>query len=105
MELSPMRRQLLLAFFALSLAVLGPLASAAVACPMCKAANETVDALPRAYQASILFMLGVPAMVATGFGIGFYRLSRKLPAAPTDEELAAYDWHAMPDDDSEADQG
>ena len=27
--------------------------------------------------ASILFMLAVPASVVTGFGIGFYRLSRQ----------------------------
>jgi hypothetical protein len=96
-----MRRHLLLTVFACSLAFLGPFVTAAVACPMCKAANDTIDALPRAYQASILFMLGVPMLVATGFGIGFYRLSRNLPAAPTDEELAAYDWHAPQDDDAD----
>ena len=44
---------------------------------MCKSANETEDARPRAYMYSILFMLGMPAMMFSGFGIAFYRLSRK----------------------------
>ena len=58
---------------------------------MCKAANETSSALPKAYMTSILFMLAMPATIVTGFGFGFYRLSRQFPAAPTDEELAAID--------------
>ena len=99
-----MRRQFFLAVCLFSLSVLGPLAGAAVACPMCKAANETEDALPRAYQASILFMLGVPAIVATSFGVGLYRLSKKMPPAPSDDELAAYDWNVLPDDDGDLDQ-
>jgi hypothetical protein len=44
---------------------------------MCKLANETDARLPMAYMYSILFMLGTPATVLTGFGIGFYRLSRQ----------------------------
>jgi hypothetical protein len=63
-----------------------PFASAAQACPMCKAANETDANLPRAYMFSILFMLAVPATVVTSFGIGLYRLSRQRP-----EELPAED--------------
>ena len=51
--------------------------SAAVACPGCKTANETDDLRPRAYMYSILFMLGMPATVFTGFGIAFYRLSKR----------------------------
>lgn len=53
--------------------------NSAQACPMCRLANESKkdNALPRAYMYSILFMLGVPTSVATGFGIGFYRLSKK----------------------------
>ncbi len=51
----------------------------AEACPMCRQANETDDRLPRAYMYSILFMLSVPAMLVTGFGVGFYRLSRQRP--------------------------
>ena len=53
--------------------------SDAVACPMCQLAAETDDRLPRAYMYSILFMLCVPATIATGFGIGLYRLSKKGP--------------------------
>jgi hypothetical protein len=96
-----MRRNLCILFVFFLLAA-GPLASAAWACPMCKLANETQSALPKAYQASILFMLGVPATVAAGFGVGFYRLSRN-SRTPSDEELAAYDWNAAPEDD-ETDQ-
>lgn len=52
-------------------------AGTAQACPMCKEANESNDRRPQAYMYSILFMLAVPATVATGFGIGFYRLAKK----------------------------
>jgi hypothetical protein len=52
-------------------------ATPASACPMCKLANETDSRLPRAYMYSILFMLGMPMTVLSGFGIGFWRLSRK----------------------------
>jgi hypothetical protein len=53
------------------------MSSTAVACPSCKNANETDDLRPRAYMYSILFMLGMPATVFTGFGIAFYRLSKR----------------------------
>lgn len=46
------------------------------ACPMCKAGAEADDNLPRAFFASILFMMGMPVALATGFGVAFYRLSR-----------------------------
>lgn len=49
----------------------------AQACPGCKNANETDTLRPRAYMYSILFMLGMPATVFTGFGIAFYRMSRR----------------------------
>ena len=51
---------------------------------MCQFANESKanDALPRAYMYSILFMLAVPTSLATGFGIGFYRLSKQQPQVP-----------------------
>jgi hypothetical protein len=52
-------------------------ATPASACPMCKLANESDSRLPRAYMYSILFMLGMPMTVLSGFGIGFWRLSRK----------------------------
>ena len=47
------------------------------ACPMCKFASESTSRQPRAYMYSILFMMGMPATLLGGFGIGFYRLSRK----------------------------
>ncbi|MFH5804147.1 hypothetical protein [Alienimonas sp. DA493] len=51
--------------------------AAAEACPMCKAAAESDDRLPRAFFASILFMMGMPVALATGFGVAFWRLSRQ----------------------------
>jgi hypothetical protein len=73
-----MRRNfLLLAAIAFGGAALGPAARPAPACPMCGQANETEEKRPQAYQASILFMMSMPALIAAGFGIGFYRLSRK----------------------------
>ena len=51
-----------------------------LACPSCKNANETDNLRPRAYMLSILFMLGMPATVFTGFGVAFYRMARRSPA-------------------------
>ena len=47
------------------------------ACPMCKAAAEADDRLPRAFFASILFMLAMPALLSTGFAVAFWRLSKR----------------------------
>jgi len=47
------------------------------ACPGCKNANETDSLRPRAYMYSILFMLAMPATVFAGFGLAFYRLSKR----------------------------
>ncbi len=53
---------------------------AAMACPLCKLANESKqeneesNRRPRAYMYSILFMLSMPATLLTGFSIGFYRV-------------------------------
>jgi len=71
-------RLFLFVSFAFTASWLGSLSEVAHACPMCQTANESKsgDALPRAYMYSILFMLAVPATMATGFGIGFYRLSK-----------------------------
>jgi hypothetical protein len=52
-------------------------AQSASACPMCKIANESDARLPTAYMYSILFMMGMPATILTGFSVGFWRLSRK----------------------------
>ena len=53
-----MTRRLLLAL-ALVVGTWGfsPAVPQAVACPMCKAANDEHDARPRAYMVSIIFML------------------------------------------------
>ena len=51
-------------------------AASAEACPSCKEANQTDNRLPMAYQASILFMLGMPFTLATCFGIGLYRMNK-----------------------------
>lgn len=59
------------------------------ACPGCKNANETDERRPKAYMYSILFMLGMPAMVFTGFSVAFYRLSKKAEAAQLAEQAAA----------------
>jgi len=61
-------------------------ATPASACPMCKLANESDNRLPMAYMYSILFMIGMPATVFSGFSIGFWRLSRK--AARLNQEAA-----------------
>ena len=68
---------LLLAIAAASGAFISPWQISAAACPGCKNATATDPLLPKAYMYSILFMLAMPATVFTGFGIAFYRLSRK----------------------------
>ena len=50
--------------------------SSAIACPNCKLANETNKGLPKAYMYSILFMIGMPATIFTGFGFSFYRMAK-----------------------------
>ena len=56
--------------------ILPAFTSTAAACPNCKAANETDSRLPRAYMYSILFMIGMPATIFTGFGLSFYRMTK-----------------------------
>lgn len=51
--------------------------SSAVACPMCKAANEEDDAKPRAYMYSILFMLTVPATIVSTLTFGLVVVGRR----------------------------
>jgi len=60
--------------------------SQAMACPNCKAANESDPLKPRAYMYSILFMIGMPATIFTGFSVSFWRMSRQAQLA---QELAA----------------
>jgi LytS/YehU family sensor histidine kinase len=63
----------LVAAVVIALAMAAPVS----ACPMCKVAAEQSTRQPRAYMFSILFMMGMPMMLTTGFGIAFYRLSRQ----------------------------
>lgn len=51
-------------------------AGTADACPSCKNANATDSRLPLAYQASILFMLAVPATLVSALGVMLYRLNK-----------------------------
>jgi hypothetical protein len=71
-------------------------AGSAMACPSCRAANSTDNRLPRAYQYSILFMLAVPGVLVTSFGVGLYRLNKV-----QEEALAAFEngdvWSEDPD--------
>jgi len=76
--MKPIRRLLCVAVAGLVLGV-GPLATGVQACPGCKTANETESRRPQAYMMSILFMLGMPATIVTGFGFAFYRMSRQSP--------------------------
>lgn len=50
------------------------------ACPMCAETVAADDNLPKAYMYSILFMMGMPALLASGFGFAFYRLVKKQQA-------------------------
>ncbi len=66
----------------LATALLGLFSSPALirpaqACPMCKELNETDDRKPRAYMYSIAFMLAMPAMIFSGFGVAFYKMNRR----------------------------
>lgn len=69
-------RFLLIAALAMFFTVSVPAASTALACPMCKAANEEDDAKPRAYMYSILFMLTVPATLVSGVTFSLFKMSR-----------------------------
>lgn len=59
---------------------------AAWACPMCKAAAEADPRLPRAFMASILFMLSMPFALTAVFGVAFYRLSKRMPKLDAESE-------------------
>ncbi len=82
------RRCLLVAGLSVALGILPSVDRSVQACPGCKTANETESLRPRAYMLSILFMLGMPATVFAGFGVAFYRMSRK--SMPDQATLDAY---------------
>lgn len=58
-----------LSLFLIAVVVLSLVSASAEACPMCNQSIANENALPRAYMYSILFMLGMPATVFTGFGV------------------------------------
>ena len=64
---------------------------------MCKLATESTSRQPRAYMYSVLFMMSMPAMLTTGFGIAFYRLSKQ--ATRMQEEERANEW--SPEDEAD----
>ena len=74
-------------------------APSASACPSCGKAvagmngGKSEDSV-RAFQVSILFMMGVPASLLAFYGVAFFRLMRKANAGrtcvlPGDEEFAS----------------
>ena len=98
-----MRRPLLAASVALAL-LAGSAAAPALACPLCKLANESKQATeeenlrPKAYMYSILFMLSMPAMLTAGFSFFFYRAWKHGQAAlmaAEDADLANGDRFGM----------
>ncbi|GAB4162641.1 MAG: hypothetical protein Tsb009_39530 [Planctomycetaceae bacterium] len=76
----------------------GVLASSASACPMCKQANETKDEnrVPQAYMYSILFMLAMPATLLTGFGLTFYRMTKRSKDGLEKGASSPADHHLLP---------
>ena len=85
-----MRQSLLrsIRVLAILLALAGGLSAGpkVMACPNCKFANETESNRPRAYMYSILFMIGMPATIFTGFGLSFYRMVKKAHTAASEIE-------------------
>jgi len=73
-----LRHVLLTAVVCTATGILPIVDQAVMACPGCKTANETDNLRPRAYMLSILFMLGMPATVFAGFGVAFYRMTRRM---------------------------
>jgi hypothetical protein len=78
-----MNRRLTLSVLLLAACLTGGVfSSTAQGCPMCKIAHEdstdpAVQARPRAYMLSILFMLAMPATLTASYGVAFYRLAKK----------------------------
>jgi len=78
-----MNRRLTISALLLAVSLAGGLSSStAQGCPMCKIAHEdstdpAVQARPRAYMLSILFMLAMPATLTASYSVAFYRLAKK----------------------------
>lgn len=79
---------LMIPVLAVVLTLSAPAASTALACPMCKAANEEDDAKPKAYMYSILFMLTVPAALVSGVTFSLVKMSRNEAEALRDSGLS-----------------
>jgi hypothetical protein len=77
-----------LALFCLAVCGVILLTATAQACPMCSQSIAEEDLLPHAYMYSILFMLGMPAVVFGGIGTAIYLKFRGHAAtAPAGESL------------------
>ena len=76
-----LRRLVLSMSLVLGVALFGPVAQPAQACPMCKVANEQDALLPQAYMYSILFMMGMMFSIGGGVGLCVFYVSRKDNAA------------------------
>ncbi len=92
---------LMIPVLAVVLTLSAPAASTALACPMCKAANEEDDAKPRAYMYSILFMLTVPATLVSGVTFSLFRMSRNEADALRDAGLSDEESNGDSDDSSQ----
>ncbi|QDU08882.1 hypothetical protein [Gimesia aquarii] len=79
-------RTCLLVVLMLGLFSFPPVINQASACPMCKQLNETDDNKPQAYMYSITFMLAMPAILFSGFGIVFYKMNRREQEALLENE-------------------
>ena len=77
MKTLKLRRTATLLLAMLGLLLTGPLTASALACPMCKIANEEDDPKPRAYMYSILFMLAVPGTMVGGMTVGLVMMGRR----------------------------
>ncbi len=97
-----MRRILLSTVIALTALGFSAATPVAEACPLCKYANEeggetgsmeaaARNARPKAYMYSILFMLGMPVTLLSGFGIAFYRMHRQQQAQLAEDMASGID--------------
>lgn len=93
---------LMIPVLAVVLTLSAPAASTALACPMCKAANEEDDAKPKAYMYSILFMLTVPAALVSGVTFSLFKMSRNEAEALRDSGLSDEESDSDSDESSQA---
>lgn len=77
---------------ALALVLLAALVSTAAACPNCKEGMNSKDPhktnIAKGYYYSVLWMLGAPTTILSGWGLAIYRAVKKANrenAAPTEQ--------------------